>query len=265
MNELERNFVIGRGDLIYGFEEGRDLYIDNSPKLSAAAILGTWIVANSFNNNTILSFSQFYTPASQAPSDETQILQIAAALKNMGKEEEGLPFVRELYRRYPPSEVAALEANDLKKTGDSHNFKMIRRSCKFGIEYVAAILDGNAKIHFVLDGMPDESAIIGKKKYQGRVPITVSELRYVFRNWERLKHRIIFYKSLREHFAPWETNPSGWKAYAVERLGKYADLAAKRGRKELKPSFDPYSASLSMLLNTANRIKQQLGEPMVAD
>jgi hypothetical protein len=258
MNDLEKNFVIGRGDLIYGFEKGRDLYINNSPKLGAAAKVGCWIIANNFNDNTILRFNQFYTPCPDTTSQQEQINQIIQALKQCGKLEGGLPFIKALYRRYPPSEVKNIDLAKLNRTGDSHNFKMIRRSCKFGIEYVAGLLDGNAKVHFVLDYMPDEADILSKKKYNGRVPITVSELRYVFRNWRRLSGRIVFYKSLREDFAPWESNPQAWRKYAIERLDKYAKLAGKAHRDDLHPQFDPFTATLSMLLGAADQIKQQL-------
>ena len=267
MGKLEDNFVLGRGDLIYGFEKGRDLYIKNSTKLQAAVLTGSWIIANDFNNNTILSFNQFFTPTGKSTlTEEEQIKEILAKLKQIGKLDEGSPFVKAIYKKYPPAAVQKIDFQELVHSGDSHFFKMVRRSCKFGIQYVTEILDGNAKVHFVLDYMPDERVIIEKHKLSekgakdpsGRVPITVSELRFVFRNWSRLQHRIIFYKSLREYFAPWETNPIGWRDYALARYQKYAKLAAKAKCKDLLANVNEHTASSEMLLMVADKIKAGL-------
>ena len=268
MNDLAYNFKLGRGDLIYGFDAARNAYIQNSVELGFAVLTGGWIVANDFNDNTILKFDQFYTPNAKEVKDEDQILAILDALKQQGKLKEGEPFVRALYAKYPPSTVKNYDAKKLARSGDSPFFKMVRRSCKFGIQYVTEILQGGAKVHFILDYMPSEDVILGKKKLddkgkeskQGRVPITVSELRFVFRNWSRLQSRIIFYKHLQKQaFAPWEINPAGWKKYALERYEKYCDLALKQNRKDLIQYLNTDKASIEDILNATDKLKAGLG------
>lgn len=258
--DIDRNFKPGRGDLIYGMEAGRDFYLKNSATLAVAVLEGRWVTANSFNNNSILSFSDYYTPNTPDTAQDKQIQALSEHLDRVGKAAEGTPFVTELYKKYPPSQVKQLDARKLGRNGDSHNFKMIRRSCKFGLEYVASILETNAKIHFVLDQMASDSDVINKKKFDGRVAITISEMRYLFRNWDRLHNRVIFYKSLREDFAPWETNGEAWRKYAVERYEKYL-LRAKKMKVAFTPSFgDASTVLLTTLTSETNRLKRQTGE-----
>lgn len=103
----------------------------------------------------------------------------------------------------------------------------IRRACKFGIEYVTQIKSGI--VHYVLDAINMRSVIdkSTEKLWAGTtgVPITTSELRYLFRNWYRLKSlasdgKIIFWTNDYEVPAPWEANPKDWLDYAKRRLEK---------------------------------------------
>lgn len=91
--------------------------------------------------------------------------------------------------RYNPASAKTLTEAQRRRKGDSPQFAMIRKSCKFGLEYVTKILPNGATIHFLLNDMPAEQEIINKTKLGNarknnlRVPITVSEIRWLFRNW----------------------------------------------------------------------------------
>ncbi|PED41285.1 RHS repeat-associated core domain-containing protein [Bacillus cereus] len=107
---------------------------------------------------------------------------------------------------------------------NSHGFapKLLwKRGSKLGLEIAAS--NQRTKIHFVLDGLNIEH-VVNKTKEQtnemmGRLlgpgeSITASELRYVYRNWDRLKNRVSFYRDNEKlDKAPWEENPSVWGAY----------------------------------------------------
>lgn len=104
----------------------------------------------------------------------------------------------------------------------------VRRACKFGIEYIAS--KSEAVVHYILDGIKPED-VVDKKTYevmgggQG-VPITTSEIRYMFRKWFELKERaiarkIIFYRDQSEVRAPWYDAPAMWLPYAEHRLDKF--------------------------------------------
>jgi len=62
----------------------------------------------------------------------------------------------------------------------------IRRSCKYGLEYVCMTTASAVRIHFALDGI-DIRKITGKELDAGRSYITGSELRFAYRKWGRLQ------------------------------------------------------------------------------
>ncbi len=97
---------------------------------------------------------------------------------------------------------------------------LFKRGSKLGIA-MAASGAGN-KIHFVLDGI-NMSAVVSKKGEEGQ-SVTASELRYAYRNKEKLAGKIHFYTDDKETEAPWDSNPELWRTYSpqmnsVARLG----------------------------------------------
>lgn len=116
-----------------------------------------------------------------------------------------------------------LEAEGWKKAGESLSkdryYLAIRRACKFGIEHVASQSSG-ALIHFTLNRFDTGSGwadVLNKKpiNVRGReaVLITYSELRFVYKNRDRFRNKIVFYRyegpgdnptSFPECAAPWE-------------------------------------------------------------
>ena len=81
----------------------------------------------------------------------------------------------------------------------------IRRSCKFGLEYVCKTTASAVRIHFALDGI-DIKKITRKELDAGRSYITGSELRFAYRNWADFKGtgKILFYIEGTQVSAPWE-------------------------------------------------------------
>lgn len=127
----------------------------------------------------------------------------------------------------------------------NRSYLAIRRACKFGIGMAAthAAFGGN-KLHFLLDGL-DLEEVARKKQRQGyggrtSVSITTSEIRYVYRNWAKLRNVVRFYVNLTQVNPPWEedwsrqplpgTSPNPfeahkdlWDAYGNARLVKYSN------------------------------------------
>ncbi|PFA66961.1 RHS repeat-associated core domain-containing protein [Bacillus cereus] len=86
-----------------------------------------------------------------------------------------------------------------------------KRGSKLGIEIAAS--NQKTKIHFVLDNLDIES-IVAKRGDSGE-SITASELRYVYRNRERLQGRVIFYRNGEKlATAPWNDSPDLWGQYS---------------------------------------------------
>ncbi|MDZ4417294.1 toxin [Bacillus cereus] len=85
-----------------------------------------------------------------------------------------------------------------------------KRGSKLGIEIAAS--NQKTKIHFVLDNLDIES-IVAKSGDSGE-SITASELRYVYRNYERLQGRVVFYRNGEKlEKTPWEEKPDLWIQY----------------------------------------------------
>jgi hypothetical protein len=128
----------------------------------------------------------------------------------------------------------------------------IRRSCKFGIHYF--VERNNAQLHYILDGM-DVDAIVKKKQYtnestgKGKVPICTSEVRYIFRHWERLQKtaRLLFYLNFVTVPAPWDNNRytgtwMGWADYAIQRMAKHGGGAPLDMKKKFDDAMRDYQS-----------------------
>jgi len=93
----------------------------------------------------------------------------------------------------------------------------IRKACKKGVDFT---LDKGRRVHFILSNRIKRNMVgIAKKVGEHSDSITSSELRYLFRNWDRFKGYVIFYdeemgskgKKLVPTLAPWETDPTPWE------------------------------------------------------
>ena len=130
--------------------------------------------------------------------------------------------------------------NDLAK---DRYYLAIRRGCKFGIEHILNnVVSPDAKIHFLLDRFDRNNGermvqAITKEASEARgrtsVAITYSEIRYVYRNWDRLKGRVLFYHNFEQDDAPWEDdfNYASWHDIHGDHFESYRDLWAMYGSK----------------------------------
>lgn len=69
------------------------------------------------------------------------------------------------------------------------------------------MLSQHVTIVFLLDELCDLRVV---KKVPG---ITGSELRYMYRNWERFKQRVVFIEKKKFVSPPWESDPEFWATY----------------------------------------------------
>lgn len=98
----------------------------------------------------------------------------------------------------------------------------VRRSCKFGIEYVTQKLGG--RIHYALDGIDigkvvDRGTVRNKSGFE-KVPICTSELRFLFRQWQRVGSKVQFWRDYDHCEPPWadDATREDWAAYAFGRI-----------------------------------------------
>ena len=132
----------------------------------------------------------------------------------------------------------------------------IRRACKFGIEHVANAASG-ATIHFLLNrfdlgtGWQD---VLDKKKVNARgreaLIITYSELRFVYKNWNTFKNRVLFYRyegdqgkptACPQCEAPWEDGSRMITASVYGKDGK-SEIKSLSLAHFWKENFDPAKA-----------------------
>jgi hypothetical protein len=92
-----------------------------------------------------------------------------------------------------------------------HYSLAIRRACKFGLESILQAKAHDACVHFLLDDM-DMWRIVFKqtqnKSGQPAIPYTTSELRHAFRNRDKLKGHILYYRDHKTVPPPWEDQVS---------------------------------------------------------
>jgi hypothetical protein len=105
-------------------------------------------------------------------------------------------------------------------------------------------------VHYVLDGI-DIPSVVGKGTYgvmggANGVPITTTELRFMFRYWHRLKaaatnRKIIFYSEQKAVTAPWYQGANLWLPYAKHRINKILDVNPRPKTKEYEKIFEAAS------------------------
>jgi insecticidal toxin complex protein TccC len=117
--------------------------------------------------------------------------------------------------------------------GDSVPKLLWKRGSKLGLE-MAAQGTGN-HIHFVLDGLDIPSIV--RKEGAGGQSITASELRYAYRNKERLKGKIFFYQNNVQVAAPWESDPELWSQYTLTPKGSEPQPVRERRLNQLYSSI----------------------------
>lgn len=259
-----------RGDLLYGFAEDRGEYLHHMETLVASgrnlglktfldAPQGSfWIQVDAYNDTLF--------------GDQTLFATAASDVGDRGDQQSGSdPFITAFWEklkqhRFSPLEVFKMSNAKVKKEGwypdleKDRYYLAIRRACKFGIENVLNAASPDAKIHFVLDLF---SRNLGERMVQATykmqvtarsrtaIPITTSEIRYAYRNWHRLKDRMIFYYKFANDCAPWEddtrraswigsdgrpyvyTFRNLWGIYGDSRSGRYNEMLEKA--KHVKP------------------------------
>ena len=247
LQTLDQLFEPMNGDLIYGLATERSKYIEsnvillNYQRSRNALLIDDYnlVVGTSIHMLTGLKSSNIRNQSILASKPATTINEFVQKIAtktavayplwesyfSTGKERAKLNIAniyQEVYSRWKVTRF---------HTWRDDNFApdlFLKRASKLGVE-MAARGETN-KIHFILDSL-DLSSVISKKdsaglfgigrQYKG-TSITASELRYAYRNRERLKGKILFYNRGQHVEAPWVTDAAAWQKY------KPKSLSAKR-------------------------------------
>lgn len=237
-----KQFNPARGDIVYGRSDYRLPYL----KDAKANFGDCWLIIDDYNNASVLSARGEYVK--DRKDDQQRVLgHVTAAAQQFQKDPNPARpvsnYLDDIYKhpKYSPDRaIHAREDRLSKEHGEAYDedavtdaniqWVIIRRACKFGIEWVVENTGTQSEIHFVIDGL-DMAEITTKKalKTTGRVepavPITTSELCSIYRKWHRpgYKHRIRFYLNQLETEPPWENKKTSnvWEVYGKARFDKY--------------------------------------------
>jgi len=290
MPDLKDNFDLFRGDLLYGQSRDRQaalVYLPpklaaTGPVIGAAIDAGAWVTVDNLNLPTepddqyevyrkaakddywsnvvqpqIGGVTTHIKDQESAQAKDFQSDKYSAALDSYYRDIEAHKFSPLSSFDAPRDKV---EAEGWKKAGESlrkdRYYLAIRRACKFGIEHVASQASG-ALIHFTLNRFDQGngwSDVLNKKpiNVRGReaVLITYSELRFVYKNWDRFRTKVIFYRfegtydnptSFPSCDAPWEDSTHSVTGTVYDILG-IAQTKTLTLAKFWEENYSPYNA-----------------------
>ncbi len=106
---------------------------------------------------------------------------------------------------------------------DKFPHKLISRASKAGL---ATLLNSESTdvIHFMLDELDMDQVVM-----KTRPSATSSELRYLFRNREKLADKVLFYRNNTLVDAPWRSDRAGWERYRPAREEQAVKTAQSSG------------------------------------
>ena len=257
---------LDRGDLIYGIADPRA-----GPKYASVLFKGgryADVYNNYFGIGTGEAFGKRGRGfADDLPTPESVLTSIGRVeltrnVETMSEFEADRAVQRRAYidglmrSRFSPTLVFGASTEDLSSNNNTGMGvatqsgmntalwnKAIRNACKYGIEMIGTdpvFTSRGAQVHFVLDQLADIGKmalkkslddIIGRPARSDYIPITSSEITYVFRNWTRLSNTVRFWVNGLEVQAPWlsqwtEDDPRGnavnsnweaWQRYKIKR------------------------------------------------
>jgi hypothetical protein len=248
------NFNPFRWDILYGRREARTDYIESFLKSRQLKGLErryqkefTWKSVGYFIND----YNETITKGDLSYPSEPKLFSNSSALdhyRGLLEKSKYAPktLTESTWQDFAKGDIT-IQADTLRTRAewtDAAQIAAVRKGCKFGIEYISCFR--GATVHYALDGI-DMAKVIGKETHAllgtTGVPITTSELRYLFREWGRYRDstNLIFYNLMDEVKAPWVVNPDPWLPYAKQRVDKYRATLQNKSAGQLR-NFDKLAA-----------------------
>ncbi|MFW5436845.1 RHS repeat-associated core domain-containing protein [Paenibacillus apiarius] len=246
-------YSAGNGDLFYGLSGPRTDYIKAvEPRFDVDAPNAPPMVIDQYNNMvatkiTVALHEKYGNKMSKYVASEANIqkyakkFQVGEGLQgSVMKARKNYPLWDDYFNLgegKPKFNISGIYKETAENYGSDfyHSFLfknhlanrlLWKRGSKLGIEIAAS--NERTKIHFVLDNLNIEQVVT--KNPEGGQSITASELRYIYRNRERLNGRVIFYRNgQRLDKAPWEEKPDEWSSYQPGLRQSSSSRAKERG------------------------------------
>lgn len=233
---ISENFSEEKGDMVYGLASFRGKYISSAlgrpflpdSKDAPASIIDLY--NNTVSGQVLMSVDmKILQNFMKSPGKYAKKLSPPADLKDRVQKSRAYPLwdsyfsageknekfnIHSIYKEVRKN-PGSTQYHEWHMSGGQSAPKLLwKRGSKLGIEIAAS--GGGNKIHFTLDSLNTEEII--SKSGMGGQSITASELRYAYRNRERLGGNIHFYKDDNEVDAPWVSNPEQWNTYKPKSL-----------------------------------------------
>ncbi len=233
---ISENFSEEKGDMVYGLAGFRGKYISSAlgrpflpdSKDAPASIIDLY--NNTVSGQVLMSVDmKILQNFMKSPDKYEKKLSPPADIKDRVQKSRAYPLWGSYFSAGEKNEKFNIHSvyKEVRKNPGStqyHEWHMSgaqsvpkllwKRGSKLGIEIAAS--GGGNKIHFALDNLNIKEII--SKSGMGGQSITASELRYAYRNRERLGGNIHFYKDDNEVDAPWVSNPEQWNTYKPKLL-----------------------------------------------
>ncbi|PFN47088.1 RHS repeat-associated core domain-containing protein [Bacillus thuringiensis] len=255
------DFRVNHGDLLYGLGPSRASYVAQLfPEFKRDAYANP-IIIDQYNDevirqvqkkNTYHRDEKIYASNIGVPTDlERHIIGSERGSFHLWEEyfkvgENNIKFhipsiYNEIAKKYKEADYHYYQ----KVQGKWQPALIWKRGSKIGLEIAAATGETGPHIHFVLDGLNIES-VVSKSGEHGK-SVTASELRYVYRNKERLAGRVSYYRDMEKTEMPWETSPDLW--------GKYTPTHRLQQRPKLEQQLKNQQTSTTS--RTSNKVPQE--------
>ncbi|EAM8390673.1 hypothetical protein GOE30_24140 [Salmonella enterica] len=236
---FEKNYSDTGGGMVYGLATFRGKYIKKiEPDFSIENLKNGLLVIDKYNNALSLAITSRNIQCLSCTRDKKELKRSGSTIKIPGNIAE---IVKEKYKNpnfmwddyFSPGEenpkfnIQEIYNQVRKKYGKDyfHTYALSmmaggivprllwKRGSKLGIEMAAR---EHNTVHFVVEGINMVDVVFKNKR--GGQSVTSSELRYAFRNRERLKGRLFFYNDGELILPPWESAPELWANYDNKRV-----------------------------------------------
>ncbi|TQP23204.1 hypothetical protein [Vibrio cholerae] len=207
------------GDLMYGTSLGRDEnYLKKLEDFHKLNVVNSLVGENNGNewarkgtrNTRSMIINSYSDPVRGALSDEFNRLKIKGGDFRLSRLSEAISKAKIGRPTKYGFDFDAYEnvasTHEKLKISSKHVDEWLwwKRGSKSGIEMVAQQSpESSRKIHFILDEM-NIRGVANKDNHFFGNSITASELRYIYRHWDRLQGRVIFYRDGKVVASPWE-------------------------------------------------------------
>lgn len=273
-----------RGDLLYGFAGDRGEFYTHIRKTAPNDCMlnlfcasdkdaTAWITVDHYNDS-LFGGEKFFVGGTGP------LLKQAT-----GVQDEWVKYFWEKLSQHRFSPLGAFTVPFEKRASEGWNdlandryYLAIRRGCKFGIEHVLNAASQDAKIRFLLDRFDNNNGdrmvqvtykMASTARGRTAVSITYSEIRYIYRGWDTLRDRVIFYYQFKKAEAPWEDSVRHatwqdassqsyarsykdlWAIYGDERKGKYLAMLEK-AKAAYNATYLNKKVEVDQLVNNAN-------------